>query len=382
MDDIFLTPDQIAQQMLDDYKAITGIELSINDLGREEVVKIRNYSVAFSMERAELQRIEDNIFPQSSTTEGLIAHLAARQLPARASAQRANGLATFVITAVPVDIPLGTVFKKDLDGKLYRTTEAFLTSDPAAIGNKILNAESVDTGQAQNIEADDGVTFKLASPIPNVDDAVESASQFRDGRDQETPEEMLERIQTHDRRRDTGGNLVAYERFAREASAQVVTAKALDEPRGPGTVDVVITSGTTDIRQAVENGEAITRLPSTALVNEVQAYVEQQNPTTDDVEVIAPTEEAFDVTYTYDLYDESLRPSVDADVRKEIDIYIYTATPNQVLHPTELERLIDARVGHLIKARRASNFDGGNVAYTVPNDKILSRGTITTQAFA
>lgn len=382
MSDIFKSPDQISQEMLDDFKAITGIELKITDLGREEVIKIRTYAVQLSAIRAELQRIEDDIFPQSATDEGLERHLAARGLDSRLQPQRSSGVVQFTITAVPVDIPIGTIFSKDLDGKLYRTTSAFSTSDPGAIGTLALNAESVDTGQAQNIEADSGVAFTLETSVTNVEDAVTSTTQFRDGRDLETGAEMLERIQTFDRRRDTGGNLTAYERFAREASPQVVTAKAIDEPRGPGTVDVVITSGTTDIRQAVENGEAVTRLPSASLVAEVQAYVQEQNPVTDDVDIIAPTEDSFDVTVKFELYDETLRTATQAEIAKEVRIFILEALPTEELQPTELERLIDSRVGHLLRARRVENFDTPGPEFIVPEDKLLVEGTITFTDFS
>jgi hypothetical protein len=382
MSDVFMTPNEVTQDMLDDYKAITGVELQITDLGREEVVKIRNYALQFSAARAEMQRISDDTWPQSATVEGRERHLRARQLDPRFQPQKSNGVATFEILAVPVEIPLGTRFTKDLDGKIYQTTTAFSTSDPGLIGTINLNAESVNTGQDKNIEADSGVAFSLATAVDNVASAVVSATQFRDGRNIETPEEMLDRIETFDRRRDTGGNLVAYERFAREASAQVTSSKGIDEPRGPNTVDVVITSGTTDIRQAVENGEAITRLPSAALVAEVQAYVEDQNPVTDDVDIISPTETSFDITFKFEMINESLRSATETEIRKEIEIFIYNARPTEVIEPTELERLIDSRVGHLIRARRVENFSGATPGFTVPNSELLVPGTLTLTDFS
>ena len=382
MPDIFKTPSQITQELLDEYKDITAIELSPNDLGREEVIKFRSLSVVISGLRAELQRIEDDTFPQSASEQALERHLAARLLAARAAPQRSNGVCTFEVTAVPVSIPAQTVFARDLDGKLFRTIEAFSSSSSDAIGNVNLQCESVDVGQATNIEVESGVQFTLSSSVPNVAAAVLSATQFRDGRDQESPSEMLSRIQTFDRRRDTGGNLVAYERFAREASSQVVTAKAIDEPRGPNTVDVVITSGTSNIRQAVENGEAITRLPSSALVSTVQDYVREMCPTTDDAEVVMPTESEFDITVSYELYDESLRAAVDVEIKKEVEIYIYSAKAGDTLYPTELERLIDARVGHLIRSRRVADFGESSLTFTVPNGEILIPGTTTIQGFS
>jgi len=370
MAEFFKTPEEISALMLADFKTITGIELSTNDLGREEVIKIRTYAVMHSAELADLQRISDDTYPQSASDEGLERHLASRQLPARAADQRSNGTLQFTVNAVPVDIPAFTVVKKDLDGKLYRTTVGFSTSDPGAIGTVAIAAESVEKGQKQNIESDSGVAFTLDTPVVNVDNALINIAQFRDGRNQETGPEMLERIETHDRRQNTGGNLVAYEAFARAADPSVTRATALDEPRGTGTVDLIIQSGTTDIRQAIENGEAVTRLPSAALIVIVQDFVETQNPVTDDLLTKAPTESTFDVTFTFEMFNESLRTITEPEIIKEIEIFILSALPNEIIHPTELERLIDQRVGHLIRARRVSDFSG-SPSFQVPEDELI-----------
>lgn len=378
MPEVFKTPDEIAQEMLDDFKTITGTELTINDLGREEVIKIKNYAIMHSANRAELRRIDDDTFPASSSDEGLVKHLAARLLADRAQPQKSNGVVEFTVDAADRVIPIGTQFTKDLDGKVFQTTVE-VTSLGA--GTITAAAESVETGQKQNIEVDSGVAFTLSAAVPGVNNNLINVAQFRDGRNIETGAEMLVRVQVHDQQKDTGGNLIAYERFAREASAQVVTAKALDEPRGPGTVDTVITSGTTDIRSAVINGEAITRLPSAALVTTVQDFILTQNPTTDDHVTVAPTEDPFDVTVTYDLFDESLRASTDVVITNEITIFVLEARPTDRLEPSDLERAIDAQIGHLIRARRVSNFDGATVHFDVPDDKILVTDTILLPNF-
>ena len=233
MADIFESPDEITQQMLDDFKSITGIELTLNDLGREELIKFKTFALPISAITAKMQQTEDNFFPQSAIDEALVRHLKARLLADRAQPQRSNGVLQFTVEIANLPLPIGTKVTKDLDGKVYQTTVAIT---PTAVGVVNVNAESVATGQDQNIEVDAGVQFTMVTPVTGFNAAVINNAQFRDGRNLETAAEMLTRIQTHDRRTDTGGNLAAYERFAREASAQVVSAKALDEPRGPGTV--------------------------------------------------------------------------------------------------------------------------------------------------
>jgi len=125
----------------------------------------------------------------------------------------------------------------------------------------------------------------------------------------------------------------------------------------------------------------VTRLPSAALVTLVQASIITKNPVTDDHVTVGPTEDSFDVTVTYDLFDETLRATTDVVVINESKIFILEAKSTERLEPSDLERAIDAQIGHLIRARRVSNFDGATVHFDVPGNKILIPGTILTPNF-
>lgn len=368
----FKTQPEIEAELLADFKSITGIDLSPDDVSREEVIKIKTYSGALSHFYARLQRVEDDFYPESASTEGLIKHLAAKGLQTQIAAQPSSGTIRLTGTAGTV-IPAGTQVKYSLNGAVY-VSQASATLD--GTGQALVLFKSLSAGQAYNI-AQLSQSFSLVTPIVNVDNACTNTTQFTNGRDLETPAEMLARIQEHDRNDDTGGNLVAYERFAKAASPLVVTATPQKNPRGPGTVNTVITSGTTDIEGAVRAGVPVTRLPSSDLLAAVQAYIIAENPTTDDHQTVGPTEAPFDVTVTYALYDETLRDTTDVEIQKVAKIYIYEAVPAQVLNPTDLERRIDQSIGHLISFRRVSNFGGASPRYTVPGSTILVPGTIT-----
>lgn len=371
MPNVFKTPTEILAEMLADYKGLTGIEFGVNDLHREEVIKMMPLAGALSMQRAELQRVDDDTYPASSSEEGLEKHLKAKQLPDRAEAQPSSGVIRFTGDD-GVNIPANfTQVRRLLDGKVY-----------VAIGSAVITGGFADVtfqsllkGSAQNIDALEQ-SFQLITPISGVDASCKNQTQFRSGRDRETPAEMLERIQAADRQDDTGGNIPAYEGWAKEADDRVVTARALKNPRGAGTVDTVITAGTSDIAAAVEAGQPVLRLPSQDLVDVVQAYILLKNPTTDDHQTVIPEEQAFNITVHYSLLDEALRSSVDVTIMKLAKVFIYEARSGDVLHPTDLERRIDETVGHLIDERRVSNF-GASPEYQVPNAKILTPGTIT-----
>lgn len=370
----FKSPTQVLQDMLADYKAITGIDLSPSDLGREEVVKFFPIAGAISAFYAMIVRTYDDFFPASASgVEALNKHLQQRQLPTQIQAQPSTGLLHFT-GVTGAKILAGAQARRKLDGSIYVARQDItLDNNGDGIGYFI----SLLSGSSQNVETV-GEVFTLVNAPTGVNPGGVNDTQFLDGRDVETAAEMLARIEEHDRNDNTGGNLAAYEAFARQASPQVVNAKAIKNPRGAGTVNTVITAGTTDIEAAVNNGQSVLRIPDSSLIATVQAYILDKNPTTDDHQTVAPVEVSFNVTVTYGLYDESLRSSINAIIQRVVKIFIYSALPTDVLWPTDLERAIDKAVGGYIKSRRVSDFSG-SVYYTVPADSILKPGTITIQ---
>jgi uncharacterized phage protein gp47/JayE len=371
MANVYRTTAEIVAEMLEDYKNITGLELRASDLSREEVIKLYPMAGAISMLTARLQRSDDNTYPASSDEEGLVKHLKARQLPDRAEAQGSSGVIRLTGTNGRAVLAGSTQVRRLLDGKIYVAIQSGLIAN----GFVDITFRSLLTGSAQNIDSVNQA-FQLVTPAVGVDAACTNQTQFLSGRDKETEGEMLERIEAADRNTDTGGNPTAYEGWAKASDSRVVTAKAIKNPRGPGTVDTVITSGTTDIAATVEAGLPVLRLPAPDLVVAVQALILAKSPTTDDHQTVAPTELDFNVTVSYRLYDESLRTNVDAQLGRIVKVFVYEARSGETLHPTDLERRIDENLGHLIVERRVSNFSA-YPEYTVPAAKILKPGTIT-----
>ena len=361
--------------MLSDYKNLTGVNLSPDDLNREEVIKFWTFAGAISMARSELRRYYDDIFPASSSVEGLEKHLSARMMPSRKLPQPSTGVVRITGTN-GVAIPIGTNIKLKLDGKIYTS----ISNGTISGGFVDITFQSVLTGAAQNMDQLNQ-EFSLTVPIVGVDQACFNQTQFLSGRDLETSGEMLARIQENDRDDNSGGNLAAYEAWALAASPQVVTATAIKTPRGIGTVNTVITSGTTDIESSVRNGQPVLRLPSATLINTVQSYITSKNPVTDDHLTVAPTETPFNLTVKFSLYDETLRSLVSAEISNLAKIYVYQARPGQFIYPTELEKRIDASIGDLILQREVSNFSGGTASYQLGIAELLVLNTITLTTF-
>lgn len=368
----FKSADDIVLDMVADFYFLTGQQLSPTDLSREEIIKIRQMSIQFSHAYAQIDRAADDIFPGSASLTGLINGLAARQMDPRIDAAPSTGTIQRTGTAGQI-ILAGARMRRISDGSLfYQFADATLDG----MGQVLTVYKSVLSGQNQNIDILND-QFTAVSPQALVDNAGTNSTLFTDGRDIETPQEILARITQHDQAPNTGGNLIAYEEMAAAASGLVVTAQAIKQPRGAGTVDIVITSGTTDIAAAVENDESVTRIPSDDLLATVQAYIDAHDPTTDDALAIAPVEDFFDTTIAYELIDETQRSLVSVKVNQIWQIFVYSAPSNQYVDPTALERLIDAQLGFLMIRRRVSNFNGGTPQYLVPEGHLLKPGTLT-----
>lgn len=374
MSNIFRSTSDIVQDMCDDYKTLTGVTLSPKQIDNTTVIKFYTYAGSLSALYSQAQRMTNDFFPATASTEGLINHLGTRLLPTQIQPQKSHGQITFTGT-VGTYIPLGTQVKRVSDGSIFQTIQDGTILSGGTID---LYCESLSTGTVQNLDSL-GNPFTLITAITGVQANCTNSTQLLDGRDLETDAEMLARIQEHDRDDNSGGNASAYEAWAKTASAEVVTAKTIRLVRGPDTVNTYITAGTTDIASAVKNGQAVLRLPSSALLATVQAYITALNPVTDDHLTIAPIELALDVSFAYSLYSESTssRSYVDSVIKNVIKIYIYEARPLDRLTPSAIERLVDQEVGDLIKERNCANLGSGTTYYDVPAINIMSPGTIT-----
>lgn len=368
---MYRTTRQFVQIMLDRHQQITGEELSPDDLGREEVIKLYPVASALSQFSADLVRVKNSRHPGTSNEFDLEEHLAAKDLPARRESLPSEGTLQFPATEVGVSIPVGTIATHGLTGNEYKC----ISSDASEGGFVTALFKSSLKGQALNIDKlNQG--FALADAIEGIEAEGGNISVFAKGRDLETPAEMLARIQDHDRKLDTGGNIVAYERLAKEASPAVVTATAIKHARGVSTMDVVITSGTTNIEEAVANGEAVVRTPSSELIAEVEEYVNDKKPTTDDFKAVAPTELAFSSTVNYELFDLTELERVEKIINYAWKVFVLTARPGKRIYTTTLERQIDQKVASSLKYLRVDNFSAGPY-FDVPQDKLLLPDVLT-----
>lgn len=286
----YKTPQTIADQYLLHVKTLKP-EVDISQTDSDWFVRAQVVGGVFSGLYADQKKIADDAFPQSARHDALASHIDLYFGGGFKTATQSQGT-VHLTGATGTSVSAGQQIQYVPNGNLYSvvSTVAFA---PAATGADVL-VRSVATGQAQNLLS--GAQFQVVSPPAGLNPAAVAVTNLSDGRDDETDPEAALRILEAIRLPIAGGKVSDYEQFALAADPAVTAASILRYPFGLGTVGVVITSGTTDIDSALNNGIPVVETPSDALVATVQAYVESQAPVTDCPTVLKPATVGVDVT--------------------------------------------------------------------------------------
>lgn len=180
-------------------------------------------------------------------------------------------------------------------GVLYTNT----TGGTISGGSLTVSVQSLVAGQIANVSKPDSLT--LVSPPAGVGNTASVTVSIADGSDIETDDAYRARLLSRRQSPPAGGNETDYKNFAFAANSSVRSVLVRRFGRGLGTVDIYITTGTTDIDYAVTNGIAVVRVPSSTVISEVQAYYNQVVPWTDCPSVYGPTELSVNATVNVDL---------------------------------------------------------------------------------
>lgn len=290
------TPAQIQQDYLN---YLSGLQPTLNTAQQDSDWWIRGAVVGGVVAGvyADNLAISNDAFPQSARQAALANWLQTmfgpdpvqgNFLPATAS----EGLAS--VTGSPgqiVALDLQAVYLPNSNA--YFVT-AFTALDPVA-GTGLVPFQSVSIGQSQNLQPGAVITFP-SPPAGLQATAIVASGGFTDATDPESVSAAAARILTRLRNGITVGRPIDYEQYAKAASPSVVTANPVKMIYGPGTVGIYITAGTTNIDEALDNGQVISLLPSAQLIETVQIYVEANAVLTDAVYVLAPVEVPINVS--------------------------------------------------------------------------------------
>lgn len=180
---------------------------------------------------------------------------------------------------------------------LYAPTNVLytnITGGTITLGVLDLTVQCQVTGQIGNVLAPD--TLSVISPPTGVANTATVVQSLADGSDIETNDSYRARLLSREQQPPAGGNQTDYPNFAFAADTSVRSAFIRRFGRGLGTVDIYITTGSTDIDSAVTQGVSIVRIPSSIVLANVQSYYNSHAPLTDCPVVYAPTEVTVPVT--------------------------------------------------------------------------------------
>lgn len=242
----------------------------------------------------------------------------------RKAATYSSGSVTFTGTSGSV-IPSGTLIQR-ADGVQYETT----AEGTLASGTVTVTVEAVEAGEDGDLDASSAIF--ILSPISGVTSqgAVDSSG-ITGGTDIETDarlrERLLERIQTPPQ----GGSEADYIAWAKEVSG-VTRVWVTPNSMGAGTVGV----------QFVTDDDADSIIPDSAIVTEVQEYLDSLRPVTAEVYVTAPTAVALDMSISISPNTSAVQAAITAEIE---DLLTRDAEPGGTILLSRLREAVSIAAG-------------------------------------
>lgn len=284
----FKTPSDVAQEYLDYLKA-TKPEVNIDQTDQDWWVRAQGNGGIVSGSYSDQRLIANDAFPQKARHDALGRFLDLYFQGTFKEATAASGFAVFTGDGTG-EVTLGLQGVYQPNNNAYQATDTVPFNGATAI---LVPVASVDTGQDQNLLS--GAILFISSPPAGVNSNASASGDIASGRDSESDPEAAARILDRIRFPPAGGTANDYRGWAINSDDAVVDASVIRFYRGLGTVGVVITAGTTDIDKAINEGSPVILIPSQALVNIVQDYIDERKPLTDCATVVTPASVGVDV---------------------------------------------------------------------------------------
>lgn len=392
------TPQQVADEYLLHLKTLKP-QINTDQTDSDWWVRSRVVGGTVAGVYADVRKISTDAFPQSARREALEQHLITYFGGGFKPATEAVGNVS--INGVSgATISIGQSFFHTPTGKEYTATQNFTLSGPTGS----VPVQSILTGQAQNLLA--GTQLEI-SPAPSgiTSPGVVIDPGLTDARDEETNDEAAARILARIRSRIRGGTETDYQQWAIEADISVVSATVLKFPFGLGTVQVIVTAGTTDIDNAIDSDQPITLLPSGSLLTTVKNYIDSVNPLTDCVSVSGPTPVLIDVSVSAHFVSGNISTVITdlgitqgEAIEREVKRAIYkTPIGGRIISGTgyvlasEIEEMIDYNLSstpytvgvkkQIVIDRQVGNLSASGANISILANQVAIPGTITVVDF-
>jgi uncharacterized phage protein gp47/JayE len=283
----FLTPSEIGDNYLTYLQSLKP-SVNVSQTDSDWYIRSRVNGGVVAGIYADQMLISNDAFPQSARHEALGQFLELYLQRTFLSPTVAQGFLG-VTGTIGLTLPQGLQAVYQPNGNAYFLQSAFtFTSTTGAVP-----LQSAASGQAQNLL--DGAILNFPSPPAGLNAVGIVSGGLSDARDAETDLEASSAVITRIQSTPSVGRITDYQFYALQADPSVVSASIQRYVFGLGTVGVYITSGTTNIDEAIDNGQAINVIPSPQLLATVQAFLNINRPITDCVYVFAPNTIVQDV---------------------------------------------------------------------------------------
>jgi uncharacterized phage protein gp47/JayE len=228
------TYDEIYNRMKEKYEEESG---AVFDEASDIAIRLKVLAGEIYNVQSNMEWLKQQMFVETATGERLDYFAAQRGL-SRRKATKAQGELTFYIPEITdhnVKIPLGSV-AATLDEEPMR----FVTTEDEEIcaGNTLVSVitEAEEAGSSGNV-----AVGKVTLPVnvPSEISSVINREKFIDGVDEETDEELRQRIKDSYLKLPNGTNAAYYEQLALTIDG-ISKAGAVGRVRGAGTVNVYV----------------------------------------------------------------------------------------------------------------------------------------------
>lgn len=301
----FPKPSEIQDQYFRILKSVKP-SINTNDINSDFVIRGKTVSGVMSGIYGDQQKVDNDTFISSARPEALLLKGQDYAIPRQPATYAKSG-------QIRVPGTNGTIVNPGDLTFLYRPTNVLYTNTTGGTvsgGFIDVSIQCNIQGQLGNVATPD--TLAVISPPTGIQQTASVEQSIADGSDIETFDSYRARLLSRQQEPPAGGNVTDYPKFAFEADPSVRSARVRRFGRGLGTMDIYITTGSTDIDTAVTNGQSIVRIPSPTTLAIVQAYYDTHAPETDMPRVYAPTETEIDATVKVILVDGLTLSSVPA----------------------------------------------------------------------
>lgn len=346
----FPKPSDIQKQYFTFLKTLKP-DLNVNDQNSDFVIRGKAFTGVLSGLFGDQQKVNNDTYISSARPESVLLHGQDEGIARQPATQAASIQIRIYGTNGTVVAPGDLTLVYNATGVIYVNT----SGGTIASGHLDVAIRAQVTGQIGNVAAPD--SLQVVSPPSGVNGLADVMTSISDGSDIESIDSYRARLLINRQEPPAGGNETDYPAFAFAADPSVRSAKINRFGRGLGTVDIYITTGTTDIDTAVTQGLPIVRIPGPTVLANVQAYYDSHAPLTDCPRVYGSSEVTVPATVKVKLATGLTLSSVPSDP---------TYNPLNLT----VQQLIAREVGRVMYKLPVGGrvLPGGTVGYVVASD--------------